>query len=245
MVHLASPGAPLGPLTARLRAWPRLTPGAAIELEARAARVWSWTAPAPAAPSRVAAAIAAARAVLPPPALDGELLAAADLRATKGLAAGAPRLLERPPAPAPASTGLAAVARQPRGRAAAPAPTWTGLAAAARRLAGVGPGLTPAGDDVLAGLLLAERFKGSDPAGAWRAVAPALPATTSIGRVYLRAAARGECAQPVARVLDAALRGDAEAAARRAPALAGWGATTGPALLAGVAAGFRHSGERR
>jgi hypothetical protein len=112
------------------------------------------------------------------------------------------------------------------------------LAAAARRLSGVGPGLTPAGDDVLAGLLLALALTGGDAGSAWRTIAPALAATTPIARAYLRAAARGECAEPLARVLDASLRGDGDTAARLAPAVAEWGASTGPALLAGFAAGL-------
>lgn len=188
VVHLAAPGLPLGPLTARLTAWRPLAPAQWVEVNARRARVRAWRFPPPAPPRAIGAAVAAARAALPPAevALD-------DL---------------------------------------------SDLAAAARRLAGAGPGLTPAGDDVLAGFMLALALTGGDVRAAWRAIAPALPASTPIARAYLRAAARGECAEPLAAVLDAALRGDGEAAARLAPGVTAWGATTGPALLAGFAAGI-------
>lgn len=191
VVHLAASSLPLGPLTARLRVWRTLTPGQWVEVDRRGAQVRTWRFPPSAPLSAVAAAIAAARAVLPPAAL-------------------APGDLADP----------------------------EHFADAARRLAGVGPGLTPAGDDVLAGVLLGLALTGGDVAGAWRAMAPAVRASTPIARAYLRAAAGGECAHPVARVLDAAMRGDAEEAVRHAPGLAAWGATTGPALLAGFAAGI-------
>lgn len=103
------------------------------------------------------------------------------------------------------------------------------LAGGVQRLAGRGEGLTPAGDDVLAG------FAG----WRWARGAPvALPADrcAPLGRAYLRCAERGELAAPAAAVLAAICAGDAEAAARRATRLAGWGASSGAALLWGMAA---------
>ncbi len=104
------------------------------------------------------------------------------------------------------------------------------LAAGAAALAGLGEGLTPAGDDVLAGFA----------AWRWALAAPVtLPAErcAPLGREYLRCAERGELPQPAAAVLEAILAGDAGGAARRACGLAAWGASSGAALLWGLAAG--------
>jgi len=104
------------------------------------------------------------------------------------------------------------------------------LAAATTQLAGRGDGLTPAGDDVLAGYA-AWRWSQGDPV--------ALPAQrcAPLGREYLRCAERGELAQPAARLIEAIRAGEPDLAARRARLLAGWGATSGSALLWGMAAG--------
>ena len=104
------------------------------------------------------------------------------------------------------------------------------LAAAVTQLAGRGEGLTPTGDDALAGYA----------AWRWAQGAPvSLPAQrcAPLGREYLRCAERGELAQPAALVLDAIRAGEPRLAARRAGLLAGWGATSGAALLWGMAAG--------
>ena len=102
--------------------------------------------------------------------------------------------------------------------------------AAVAQLAGRGDGLTPAGDDALAGF------------AAWRwargvPVAPAVERCAPLGRAYLRCAARGELPGPAAAVLEAIEAGDAAAAARRARGLAVWGASSGAALLWGIGAG--------
>jgi hypothetical protein len=104
------------------------------------------------------------------------------------------------------------------------------LDAAVEQLAGRGEGLTPAGDDVLAGYA-AWRWAGGAPVS--------LPAQrcAPLGRDYLRCAERGELPAPVAAVLSAIRAGDARAAARRAGGLAEWGASSGAALLWGVGAG--------
>ena len=103
----------------------------------------------------------------------------------------------------------------------------------ARRLAGRGEGLTPAGDDALAGY------------AAWRH-ATGTPAPVSalaggrsspLGRAYLRCAERGELPDAGAAVLAAIRTGDTSAAATAAGALRDWGATSGAALLWGIDAG--------
>jgi hypothetical protein len=123
------------------------------------------------------------------------------------------------PAPAELAAGLDALAADD-------------LAAGVAALAGRGDGLTPAGDDALAGF------------AAWRwtrGAAVTLPAQrcAPLGREYLRCAQRGELPQPAAAVLEAILTGDAVAAARRASGLARWGASSGAALLWGLAAAAR------
>jgi hypothetical protein len=100
------------------------------------------------------------------------------------------------------------------------------LERAVSELAGRGEGLTPAGDDVLAGY------------AAWRGVALsplAAGRASPLGLAYLRCAERGELPEVVARVVAAIRAGDAEAARRRARALSRWGASSGAAMLWGVA----------
>jgi hypothetical protein len=104
------------------------------------------------------------------------------------------------------------------------------LHGAVAQLAGRGDGLTPAGDDALAGFA----------AWRWACDAPVvLPAQrcAPLGRDYLRCAERGELPQPAGTTLAAIRAGDPQAAARRARGLAGWGASSGAALLWGMAVG--------
>jgi len=104
------------------------------------------------------------------------------------------------------------------------------LSRAVAQLAGRGDGLTPAGDDVLAGFA-AWRWAGGAP------VSLATQRCAPLGRDYLRCAERGELPAPAAAVLHAIRSADPRAAARRASRLAGWGASSGAALLWGIAAG--------
>jgi hypothetical protein len=105
--------------------------------------------------------------------------------------------------------------------------------AIAAGLLGRGPGLTPAGDDLLAGLLLGCLAFGG-PAGSLAAAVDSLgPAqTTALSAALLRHAARGECIGEVA-ALAAALTagGPVESAASR---LLGVGHTSGTALALGL-----------
>lgn len=108
-------------------------------------------------------------------------------------------------------------------------------------LAGRGPGLTPAGDDAVAGYLLARRAL--DLTGARRDAAIALHvargATGEPARSLLRAAARGEAFEPVAAMLAALLRADGPALAPAVRRLAALGATTGRATLTGLIRGLQ------
>jgi hypothetical protein len=75
---------------------------------------------------------------------------------------------------------------------------WTGdvdaLRQGARRLAGLGGGLTPAGDDFLAGAMLRAWLAHPAPEAFCRPIVDvAAPRTTALSAAFLRAAARGEC----------------------------------------------------
>ena len=100
------------------------------------------------------------------------------------------------------------------------------LERAVAELAGRGEGLTPAGDDVLAGYA-GWRGEVLSPLAAGR--------SSPLGLAYLRCAERGELPEVVARVVAAIRAGDDEAARRRARALSRWGASSGAAMLWGVA----------
>ena len=107
------------------------------------------------------------------------------------------------------------------------------LVAASRRLQGRGTGLTPSGDDVLAGILLVGAV---DPSRR-RALAELVRSarTTRLSRAFLRWAASGHSIQPAHALLDAAASGDQTGMRRAAASLAGVGATSGRALAAGMA----------
>lgn len=108
------------------------------------------------------------------------------------------------------------------------------LEGAAGVLAGLGPGLTPSGDDVLGGVLFAVRASrgpGEEPRLA--AVAEGV-ATNDIARAFLRWAARGQGLAPVHDLVQAAVRGDREAAGAAGRALAAVGESSGADLALGL-----------
>jgi hypothetical protein len=102
-----------------------------------------------------------------------------------------------------------------------------------RRLAGRGEGLTPAGDDALAGYAACRHVSGAPV----RLSPPAAGRSSPLGQAYLRCAERGELPDAGAAALAAICAGDPPAAAAAAVALGDWGASSGAALLWGVAAG--------
>jgi hypothetical protein len=76
--------------------------------------------------------------------------------------------------------------------------------AAAARLLGIGPGLTPSGDDVLAGFLAGAAAFGLDAAALRHAITVLAPArTTALSAALLWHAARGECIGELASVAAA------------------------------------------
>ena len=111
------------------------------------------------------------------------------------------------------------------------------LASACRRLEGRGGGLTPTGDDALAGIMLvaaADRFRRPDLRRLARQAR-----TSDLSRAFLEWAARGSSIEPAHAVLEAAASGDRAGLARAARTLAGVGASSGRALLAGMALAVR------
>jgi hypothetical protein len=110
------------------------------------------------------------------------------------------------------------------------------LSAGVAQLAGRGPGLTPAGDDVLAGFVAA-RFvlDGGRPGLSLRAAGRCSP----LGLAYLRCAERGELPDPAARLLDAFGSGSIRDVRVACAELRVWGASSGTALGWGITAAFR------
>jgi hypothetical protein len=110
--------------------------------------------------------------------------------------------------------------------------------ARARALIGLGPGLTPSGDDLIAGALIALRaFLRPDAAeqlGAW-ALPLAATRTGAISRAHLAAAAAGEGAEPLHRVLAAICAAAELGLERELDAVAGIGHCSGWDALAGIA----------
>ncbi|HET6413484.1 MAG TPA: DUF2877 domain-containing protein, partial [Anaeromyxobacter sp.] len=136
-----------------------------------------------------------------------------------------------------ARPGIAAATDATRAR------SWTKLAEAATQLAGLGPGLTPSGDDFLAGLLAAIRYHGTTagypvPQAALDEVAARASAgTTTYSGFLIRCAARGLVSEPVERWLTAMHAGSRANVAPTA-AVAAIGHCSGVDLLAGLVCGL-------
>jgi hypothetical protein len=114
--------------------------------------------------------------------------------------------------------------------------------AAVRSLAGRGEGLTPAGDDVLAGYAAWHATLPDGRAGASTAGEPlvselAAPRSSPLGLAYLRCAERGELVDAGAELSIAIGAGSAVAARAAIARLRAWGASSGSALAWGILAG--------
>ena len=104
----------------------------------------------------------------------------------------------------------------------------------AARLAGLGSGLTPAGDDFLAGVMLWAWLAHSDPSEFCRTVvAAAAPRTTTLSAAFLRAAAGGECNAAWHTMLTALEGGMEDVLAPSVQEVLAHGATSGADTLAG------------
>jgi hypothetical protein len=111
-------------------------------------------------------------------------------------------------------------------------------AAAVAELAGLGEGLTPAGDDYLVGALhalWAVRGEGAREF-ALEVAGVAAPRTTSLSGAWLEAAARGEAAPAWRHLCEALASGDETAVKRAIENVLSMGHTSGAAALAGFTA---------
>ena len=117
---------------------------------------------------------------------------------------------------------------------------------AVRRTTGRGPGLTPAGDDVLVGVLAVLTAPGvaadcEQLAARLRAaLAPALPTTTEISRALLCQASRGHVSRPVWELASTLLSNSTAVTSAQARAdVLSTGATSGGDTCAGLVAACR------
>ncbi|HEV7863153.1 MAG TPA: DUF2877 domain-containing protein [Acidimicrobiia bacterium] len=114
------------------------------------------------------------------------------------------------------------------------------LNAAARAMGGLGPGLTPAGDDALSGILFAFRAMGGPT------VEPALLSvarsvrTGDLAAAVLEAAAGGCHIEPVHDLVMAGAAGDPSAAAKAAADLDRFGSSSGTDIAFGLRLAFTH-----
>jgi hypothetical protein len=105
-------------------------------------------------------------------------------------------------------------------------------------LAGLGEGLTPAGDDVLAGYTAWRAAEGRPVAVTKSAAGRSSP----IGLAYLRCAERGELPDAGAAVLACIRLGSASGVEDVLPGLREWGSSSGTALAWGMAAALHANG---
>ncbi|MGL4175341.1 MAG: DUF2877 domain-containing protein [Dermatophilaceae bacterium] len=101
-------------------------------------------------------------------------------------------------------------------------------------LVGRGRGLTPSGDDALAGAVLVAQAFGGSPVLA-DAIRRRLGATTAVSAALLDAACDGYAVAPVVRLVDAAVAGDHAQVDALLPVVLSVGHTSGADLVAGVA----------
>lgn len=141
--------------------------------------------------------------------------------------------------PSPADGSTAGILRA-RVLAAAEA-MWAGwrgdeaqLRAGAAQLAGLGGGLTPAGDDWLLGAMLYAWLAHPDPRRYGEVVLEACSSrTTLLSAAFLRSAAAGECSAPWHRLLAALASGPDEQLGCAVREVIAWGHTSGADALAG------------
>jgi hypothetical protein len=103
-------------------------------------------------------------------------------------------------------------------------------------LVGRGPGLTPSGDDAVAGALLVRHALGHDDPALWRAVRGRLGTTTAVSAALLSAAADGWATPEVVALVDAVAAADPAAVEISLPPVLSLGASSGRDLVAGVTA---------
>jgi len=120
-----------------------------------------------------------------------------------------------------------------------------GVRAASRRLAGLGPGLTPSGDDLLAGFLASWVLTceamgvqvGPRDRVASAILQGAAPRASELGGVWLAHAVRGEVAEPMGRFFTALFAGDPGNLPSAVRSVLALGATSGTDWLVGAVLG--------
>jgi hypothetical protein len=112
------------------------------------------------------------------------------------------------------------------------------LSAFAATVGGRGPGLTPAGDDVLAGVLLVARAGGSrwPTSRRTRRRCVRRARTNDIASAFLACAAEGRCIEPAHDLLTGLANADSRAVASAVQELGRFGSSSGAALTLGVRA---------
>jgi len=112
----------------------------------------------------------------------------------------------------------------------------TAASGAAGELAGLGAGLTPAGDDFLVGAMLA-LWSSVDPSQARRTCRTLLdaagPKTNRLSRAWMRAAAEGEAAEAWHGLVQAVIQGEGQAVRRAGHRIIRQGHTSGADALTG------------
>lgn len=115
----------------------------------------------------------------------------------------------------------------------------TAAAAIASRLIGLGPGLTPSGDDVLVGIEAGLHALAHSSAGFLGLAMDDLEArTTAVAATLLRHAAAGEFAERLHSLVAALLGWDDDAIPAQIERAAAWGASSGTDCLVGVLIGL-------
>lgn len=112
------------------------------------------------------------------------------------------------------------------------------LCALAACLGGVGPGLTPAGDDCLAGILLVARTRWGDAAEPVLVEMAERVPTNDVARAFLAWAARGQSIQPVHEFLVRAAWGERDGAEGALTAVTAVGHSSGADLALGLRLGL-------
>ena len=112
------------------------------------------------------------------------------------------------------------------------------LGTLAAAVVGRGPGLTPAGDDLMAGVLLVARARWSETGmAAWTHLQHEyLARTNDIARAFLTCAAQGRCIEPAHDLLLGLASADHRAVSAAADRLRHFGSSSGAALMYGVRA---------
>jgi hypothetical protein len=210
LVALCSCSAPRGPMHLRVDPLPRLAPGEPVELSRRFLRLpredVTWTDAHVWRPPIVAAR-----------ALDehtATALAESTLDQVRARRTGL------------AHTTLALAGELARSR---------DLSSMARLLGGLGPGLTPSGDDVLAGALLVDSHRRPGALGSRIGVITQVD-TSDVAREFLRWSARGECIEPAHELIGAVAKGSPARALCALDELGHVGASSGSALALGILA---------